>query len=750
MQKIKFVGTIDHVFFKKDDFVIATMKVQKLLDGAIKYNNYGEVVFKGEMTMLPEHSYIITGGFVNDDRYGPQYKLIESRLKNPIETMSIEDFRRFLLSISPKYGFLINKEYPDPRKLFKDEDIDALTKVKGIGPKVATRLIQKYNSQKDYGPAYAAFGKWGFTHNRIRKIINHFSSMEKAIEIFNRNPYELIGVTSIGFKTIDEKALENGVPENDHNRVQAYLKDYFEQLAQSGSSYTTVVELKNHLRENIYNCDLEQTFREINEHDDFIVYEIDGKKLISLRHYYAVEAKVANELIRLRDSETNIKLSSKKDEISKIEEEQGWKYSEEQHKAISKLLKENVVLLRGCGGVGKTSTLNAVIKTLLSSNYTVATCALAGKAADNLTQLTGIKGRTIHRLLGLGMTENSDNSPIELSYDVIVVDEISMVNIDLFLKLISSLRDGTKLIMVGDDAQLDSIGIGVMKEILGSKMIPTVTLRKIHRQAKESAIITHSLSFRTGRIPEELSEHSSWHMLGKKKDLGYVLEDGGRESIDTILDSKRVFKYALKKYDVKDIQIITQTTANCFKLNKMAQQIANPVSDSRKSITMFKGKDYEYSLREGDKVINTANNYNSTEADTGNPMPIYNGNTGIIEKINIEKEDDEKYVEVIVNFDGIGKVRLGGADINRIQLGYAITVHKSQGSTIPCVIVCLPFHYTLNSRELLYTAITRASKVCYLVTSLKTLRRTVKKTSAVVSRSNLGYFLQKEGDAIGF
>ena len=358
--------------------------------------------------------------------------------------------------------------------------------------------------------------------------------------------------------------------------------------------------------------------------------------------------------------------------------------------------------------------------------YSIAACALAGKAADNLTKVTGLRSTTIHSLL-LSHGEGIDE-------DVVIVDEISMVDITLFAKLVGAIAKGTKLIMVGDSAQLDAIGIGVMKGILNSNKLTVATLNKIHRQAKNSAIITHSLQFRSGNIPTGLSQEANWHMMGRNKDLGYVLEE---DESDILKDTKRVFQYAIKSYSIADVQILSPTVRICDRLNAYAQNIVNP-DKGEPSIKMYPKLPGAYTLRVGDKVINTKNNRHTCDPSGTVEIPIYNGNTGIIESI----ESDNAKTEVIINFDGIGRVLVDKGDLSSIRLGYAITVHKSQGSTIPCVIIALPFQYMLNSRELLYTAITRASDKCYVVSSMKTLRSTVKKTSSVIAKTNLEDFLK--------
>lgn len=735
---VEIVGSIERERYRNGDFCIATMRVSEVRQGALKRADDGNVIFKGDMRMIPQKEYIIRGRYENNKKFGPQYQFLSNKLKNPIEDMSAKEFRQFLTDLSP-YGVRINKAYEDSRKIFEEHNLEALTVIDGIGNVRAKELLNKYDSQRDYSPVYVEFAKYGFSTKVAKRAIDYYSSIDTPVDRLKKNPYDLMEIPGLGFKKIDEKCLAHGIAENDPRRIKAFLVDYFEQLEMDSKSWISVAQLKAYLRNEIFNCDIAETFKKLNADKDFVIFEREDEKRIALRTIYEMEKKVAEELLRIKNGSTDIELQDVDKVISDIEKEQGWSYSTEQRDAINTMLKENVVILRGPGGVGKTTTLNAVIKVLRHNNISVATCALAGKAAENLTQVTGLRGQTIHRLLGIG-------SPFELKdqgleYDVVILDELSMVNISLFSELVRTIPTGAKLIMVGDSAQLDSIGIGVMRDAIASGTIPVITLNKIHRQAQESAIITHSLAFRAGKLPDGLSVKANWHMMGKRRDLGYVFEDDEKNLLG---DACKIFKYALKQYDVKDIQIVSQTTRNCLMLNKAAQQIANPQKDQDYYV-VYEGKEYEYTLRVGDKVINTRNNYRTPDADRSSAfLPIFNGNTGTIESIDVEKGNKgEESLQMIVNFDGIGRVVIDSGTVTNIQLGYAITVHKSQGSTIPCVIVALPFQYMLNTRELLYTAITRASKVCYLVTSMKTLRSTVKKTSGVKAKSNLVYFLKE-------
>ena len=735
---VEIVGSIERERYRNGDFCIATMRVSEVRQGVLKRANDGNVIFKGDMRMIPQKEYIIRGRYEDNKKFGPQYQFLSNKLKNPIEDMSAKEFRQFLTDLSP-YGVRINKAYEDARKIFEEHNLEALTKIDGIGNVRAKELLDKYDSQRDYSPVYVEFAKYGFSTKVAKRAIDYYSSIDTPIERLKKNPYDLMEIPGLGFKKIDDKCLEHGIAENDPRRIKAFLVDYFEQLEMDSKSWIPVAQLKAYLRNEIFNCDIAETFKKLNADKNFVIFEREDEKRIALRTIYEMEKKVAEELLRIKNGSSDVELQDVDKVIGDIEKEQGWSYSTEQRDAVDTMLKENVVILRGPGGVGKTTTLNAVIKVLRHNNISVATCALAGKAAENLTQVTGLRGQTIHRLLGIG-------SPFELKdqgleYDVVILDELSMVNISLFSELVRTIPTGAKLIMVGDSAQLDSIGIGVMRDAIASGTIPVITLNKIHRQAQESAIITHSLAFRAGNLPDGLSVKANWHMMGKRRDLGYVFEDDEKNLLG---DACKIFKYALKQYDVKDIQIVSQTTRNCLMLNKAAQQIANPQKDQDYYV-VYEGKEYEYTLRVGDKVINTRNNYRTPDADRSSAfLPIFNGNTGTIESIDLEKGNKgEESLRMIVDFDGIGRVVIDSGAVTNIQLGYAITVHKSQGSTIPCVIVALPFQYVLNTRELLYTAITRASKVCYLVTSMKTLRSTVKKTSGVKAKSNLVYFLKE-------
>ena len=329
-----------------------------------------------------------------------------------------------------------------------------------------------------------------------------------------------------------------------------------------------------------------------------------------------------------------------------------------------------------------------------------------------------------------------------LQADVVVLDELSMVNMRIFLSLIKAIKSGAKLIMLGDYGQLEAIGVGVMGGLITSKCVPMSLLKKIHRQAQDSAIITHSIAVRNGLLPSGMSlEVDESKVYGVKQDLEYTLVD--KEDEDKIFDyAMDKFKLSLDKYPIEDIQIIcsTKTTGvvSTYELNKSAQYHYNPYKGTGEQVELG-FNDHKYFLRVNDKVINMKNN-KLTESPEGIERHIYNGNTGIVKNITVDGNNHS----LIIDFDGIGEVVVEGKALNHIQLGYAITTHKSQGSTIKCVIFALPYHYLLNTKELVYTGMTRASEMQYIITSPRSFKRAIKNTSVKKKKINLARLIADE------
>lgn len=397
-----------------------------------------------------------------------------------------------------------------------------------------------------------------------------------------------------------------------------------------------------------------------------------------------------------------------------------------------------------------TTTLKAVADVLQEKGYLYAQCALSGKASQNLAMVTGKDGSTIHRLLAYSPMDGGFyyNRRNKLPYDIIIIDEISMVDARLFGHLLLAIRSGAKIIMLGDSQQLESIGIPVMIPMIKSGLIPTLTLTEIHRQALKSAVVTDSIAIREGK--QVLGRETGRVVHGELEDLEYDLIDNDDE---IFLHVMREFHKHIQVEDIMDVQVLTQQREKgkspCTRLNNACQKIYNPPSDLKEEHFIGKtvkekdilGNEIEekvgYYLREGDKVINIKNNYDA-EDENGQSNPVFNGNIGILERFDID-ENSDKYI--VINFEGIGRVKIYEDSYRSIQLAYAITVHKSQGSSSKVIILALPYHFTLNTRQLFYTAITRTRTHCVVIAMKKTIVSAIKKDDVSNKRTYLSDYL---------
>ena len=423
-------------------------------------------------------------------------------------------------------------------------------------------------------------------------------------------------------------------------------------------------------------------------------------------------------MLRIRDAESDFKYDGWEGRIKNIEREQGWEFTDEQINGIKMGLEKNVLVISGSAGTGKSTLVNGIITAL--TDYSHVMCALSGRASARLAEVTGETGYTIHRLLGYSGAGFEYNKEKQLGYDIYILDEISMVDAELFYYLIRAIPSGSKLIMLGDPAQLEAIGCGnVAYDMIQSNEIPDILLTKIHRQAAKSAIITNSTAVRHGEQIID-AEWSGTEVRGELQDL----------VLDCYLDSSNSFYkvmeyfqrlYAQKDFDILETQVIVPVKkrgdSNTYNLNNDIQELYNPARDDLKEESVMTISSGLRIFRVGDKVINTVNNYKVEPT-------IYNGNIGIIKDITIEENEEGDETDVmIIDFVGIGRVSIPKDYWEQLDLAYAITVHKYQGSQSDNIIFNFDFaSYGLLSRQLIYTGITRAKKKCYLVCQTGALR----------------------------
>ena len=698
---------------------------------------------KGVFFSIVGEEYFVSGVLEENDKYPNTFKAYNVKPNINLNNASKADLITYLGTVTSKaIAHRLVMEIPNIISVIEAKDIQTLCSIKGVGETVADRIIDLHAEQVDYSIAIIGLSKFNLTEAAIKQIVTMYGDPQRAVEIVTENPYVLTSQNGYGFKRCDSMFLfanqDNKDAIKDQRRVNAYVDFLFTEQGQDGNTWIDPKVFMSKVIEYIPEADIKSAIEYINKSPKYITLDVFGQKRITSKHYMELELQVASRLLDMAKATLTKPLNKVRETILHVETNQGFSFDEDQTKAINSIVERNVFLLQGYSGVGKTSVINGVSRVLRDNGYTIAQAALSGKAAKNLSQITGFEGRTIHSLIGFG-THKPFNEENPMTYDVVIIDEISMVNIEIFSALLKAMKPDAKLIMLGDSGQLDSIGVGVMSGIINSGAIPEITLTKIHRQAENSAIITHSIAIRSGVKHSELKVKSpTVKTYGKNQDLEYIFSKNSEE--DNIYKQVMIrFRDSIAEYGVDETQILCAAknsgNASVNNLNYYAQILANPKSSSKKEIEIKVGE-IEFILREGDKVLNTKNNYQTLDIN-GVETPIFNGNTGTIITI------DESAKNMIIRFDGVADVVVPiNKNKDNIQLGYAITTHKSQGSTIPSVIVALPFHFMLNSRELLYTAITRASKKATLITSPKTFQSTLRKTSKRTQQTNLAIYLQ--------
>ena len=463
----------------------------------------------------------------------------------------------------------------------------------------------------------------------------------------------------------------------------------------------------------------------------------DEHTQIGLMRYYNLEKKVAEELIRIRDAESVIspeEYADWEDNVKRQEALQGWEFTEEQRRGLELALNNNIVLIQGYAGTGKSTTVGGFLKCI--GHHEFAQAALSGRAASRMQEITGEEGYTIHRLLGFpshdefskgGFFFHDEN---KLPQDIYIIDEISMISLELFYSLIRAIPDGAKVLLIGDYGQLESIGSGnIAYDILHSESIPSILLTKIHRQAARSGIISESLKVRDG-IQLVDKDWTGEEIRGELQDLKIKCF---LDKSNTYYEVLKAFSTELNKEDfnIFSTQIIVPVKrrgqCNTYELNNAIQELYNPQSSKKKETTSYRdGK--LYILRVGDKVINRVNNYRSFP-------PIYNGNIGMLKRFDYDDDGNET---MIIDFVGIGEVEVACEYWNNLELAYALTCHSVQGSQFEYVIIGVDFDsYSLLTKELIYTALTRGMKRATLIAQTGALRVAVSKEGVSTKQTHL-------------
>lgn len=685
--------------------------------------------------------FTFVGSWKNHPIYGEQFLLSEYREEMPTSLEGIEEFLASgsLKGIGKKTAAAMVKKFGKDTIKIIEETPERLTEVSGIGPAKAKAVEDAFRVHKELADIMLYFRQYGIPAGYAMKLYRTYGG--DTIKIVEENPYRLVDdVFGIGFRKADKIADKLGMDKHSPNRLRSGITYGLWMYANEGHTFVPKKLFCENVGEmlDIAAAEIHETLIELVFEGDLHIEKVEGREVVFLIPYYIAEQNVCRKLMEL--SQAALKpISDYVDMcIDATELQIGKELSETQKNAVKVAVENGVCVITGGPGTGKTTIINAIIDIFHHSGLTTAIAAPTGRAAKRITETSGHPASTVHRLLeyfyseGEGIMRFGKNQEDPLDYDAVIVDEVSMVDILLMNGLLSAIKPGTRLILVGDGDQLPSVGAGnVLNDIVAGEVIPGIKLTEIFRQAKESLIVVNAHKINRGEYPD---------VNEKDKDFFLIQRKGESEMLETIKDLciRRLPGYFQGCDPIKDVQVVTPVrkgNLGSINLNKELQKILNPPGKEK-----IEYKYGERLFREGDKVMQIKNNYelewkcieNFTEG-----RGVFNGDCGFIHAINSE------FNELTVLYDEGRYVKYDFAQLDELDLAYGITVHKSQGSEFPIVVMPVSwFPPVLATRNLFYTAVTRAREAVILVGSEGKMRAMIDNNRIVERYSSLAYRLR--------
>lgn len=701
MQKLRCV--VERVTYQNPENGYSVMKV--------KVKDYSDLVtLVGNLLEVPVGSVLLCEGeWKVDKRYGNQFVAQTWEEVMPATLYGIEKYlgSGLVKGIGPKYAQLIVSKFGLDTIEVIETDIQRLYEVPGIGKKRVEKIQESWEKQKDIKNVMLFLQGYGVSTAYAAKIYRQYG--KDSIDTVKGNPYRLADdIWGIGFKTADGIANKMGYENNDPRRCKSGINYTLSELADEGHVYAEEEQLVKSAKE-LLQADEEPIRDAMSEMVQAEELKMDGDAIYLPPFYYA-EVGTANRLLSLLEYKT-ANLFVKPFNIQEISKSSGIEYDEVQIQAIKQAIDSKVMVLTGGPGTGKTTTTQGIIAALKSMGLRILLAAPTGRASKRMSEATGMEAKTIHRLLEYNPKDGykrNDENPLE--GDALIVDECSMIDIVLMNNLMKAIPTSMRLILVGDIDQLPSVGAGnVLRDIIDSERIPVIRLTRIFRQAQSSRIVMSAHAINQGRFPDTSN--------GKETDFFFMQMEEPEMVAENIV--KLVKERLPKAYrqPVSNIQVLTpmqRGVVGASNLNVSLQSALNP-----SQLALNRGG---YSFRLNDRVMQLRNNYDKE---------VFNGDLGYISHVNMEDRTLQ------VDFDG-KFVEYEVSELDELTLAYATTIHKSQGSEYPIVVMpVLMTHYVMLQRNLIYTGITRAKKICVLLGTKKALSFAIRNMSVLKRNTKL-------------
>ena len=699
-------GYVDHIIFRnaENGYTVLVLICEE-----------EEITCVGVFSDIVEGENIeAKGEFIEHPVYGSQFKVSSFEEKAPEDEIAIERYlgsgaiRGIGLALAAR---IVRRFKKDTFRIIEEEP-ERLAEVKGISERKAREIADQVNAKKDLRQAMIFLQQYGISTTLAVKIYNFYGA--KIYSVLKENPYQMAeDIEGVGFKTADEIASRAGIRTDSDFRIRSGILYVLLQASSEGHTYLPKEELTARTSQllGVDGEHIEKHYMNLAIDRKVMIRQKEEQTQVYAATFYHMEANTAAMLKRL-DVTYDVKEEEIEQRMKRIEKQTNIQLDEQQICAVKEAIRNGLLIITGGPGTGKTTTINTIIRYFEMEGLDIFLGAPTGRAAKRMSETTGFEARTIHRMLevnggaeGSGGFERNEQNPLET--DVIIIDEMSMVDITLMHALLKAVLAGTRLILVGDVNQLPSVGPGsVLKDIIDSNQFHTVKLNKIFRQASTSDIIVNAHKINNG---EEVS------LDNKSMDFFFLKRYEADKIINVTL---QLIKQKLPKFvnaTEFDIQVLTPTRKGLLgveRLNSILQMYLNP-EDSRKREKEHAGTIF----REGDKVMQIKNNYQleweirskyglCIDKGTG----VFNGDTGIIEEINYFAET------MTVSFDEGKMVEYPFKLLDELELAYAITIHKSQGTEYPAVVIPLfQGPRMLLNRNLIYTAVTRAKKCVTIV-----------------------------------